>query len=286
MSDNVAGRVGAVVVDYHAEQALSLCLDSLVANGVEDIVVVENGALASAQTAIGDRHVTLLQPGENLGYGRGANRGVAQSPSHDFVVISNPDVVLHEGAVATLMRFLDEHDDIGLVGPRIVREDGSTYPSVRVFPNVFLAGAHALVAPWWPSNPWTKRYRSPGEDGRVDWVSGACFLVRRRDYEAVGGFDESYFMFAEDMDLCWRLGRAGVGVAACGDAVVTHVEGVSRARAPQKMIIAHHLSAMRFEWRTSTGGRRLLAPLALGVLALRLGLVLLATQLRRLSPRN
>jgi N-acetylglucosaminyl-diphospho-decaprenol L-rhamnosyltransferase len=268
-------RVAAVIVDFHAGDSLVNCISSLRQNGVSDIVVVENGTEGSANEVLSGIDVTLVQPGVNLGYGRGVNRGVAFTRASEYLLVSNPDVVVHEGAVASLIAFLDEHPDVGLVGPKIVSSDGSTYPSVRRFPNVFLAGTHALLSPWWKNNPWTKQYRSPGKNGRVDWVSGALFLVRRSVYELVGGFDERYFMFGEDMDLCWRVGHSNYRVDADLDAVVTHVEGVSRKRAPRAMTIAHHRSAIRFEWQTASGWRRLLAPLAISVLLLRLGLVLL-----------
>jgi N-acetylglucosaminyl-diphospho-decaprenol L-rhamnosyltransferase len=268
-------RVVAVIVDFHAGDSLVRCISSLRENDVADIVVVENGSEGSADEVLAGLDVTLVQPGVNLGYGRGVNRGVAFTPTSEYLLVSNPDVVVHEGAVISLVAFLDKHPDVGLVGPKIVSSDGSTYPSVRRFPNVFLAGTHALLSPWWKNNPWTKKYRSPGKNGRVDWVSGAFFLVRRSVYELVGGFDERYFMFGEDMDLCWRVGRSNYRVDADFDAVVTHVEGVSRKRAPRAMTIAHHRSAIRFEWQTASGWRRLLAPLAISVLLLRLGLVLL-----------
>jgi N-acetylglucosaminyl-diphospho-decaprenol L-rhamnosyltransferase len=110
----------------------------------------------------------------------------------------------------------------------------------------------------------------------VDWVSGACFLVRRAAFEKVGGFDERYFMFAEDMALCWQLREHGYQVAATSDAVVTHIEGLSRSRVSREMLIAHHRSALRFEMQTARGWRRALVPVASLVLSLRLVLVLLA----------
>ncbi len=100
----------------------------------------------------------------------------------------------------------------------------------------------------------------------VDWVSGACFLVRRSAFEQVGGFDEAYFMYAEDVDLCWRLGRAGWLVAYLPSAEVTHLHGVSTDRHPFRMIFEHHRSLLRFASRSSDGWRRALLPLvALGI---------------------
>ena len=268
--------VTAVVVDFHADEALVACVRSLQANGLDRIVVVENGLPGSTGAYVDLDVVTLVEPGLNLGYGRGVNRGVAAEPSNPYLLIANPDLIVHDGAVAAMVAYLDEHADVGMVGPTIERPDGSRYPSLRVFPNVWLAGAHAVLAPWWPGNPATARYRAPRADGTVDWVSGACFVIRRSVLEAVGGFDERYFMFAEDMALCWRVWEAGWGVAAVPDAVVTHVEGLSRQRASRAMIIAHHQSAMRFEWQTARGWRRLLAPVASAVLGARLAVMLAA----------
>ena len=269
MSD-VTARVGAVVVDYHAESALTRCVESLRLNGVEDIVVVENGTPGSTASVLAGDGVRLVEPGLNLGYGRGANRGVAQISDKELILIANPDVIVHHGAVAALVAALDAEPTVALVGPQIRRPDASVYPSHRVFPNFWLAGLHAMLAPVWANNPATRRYRSRHEDGSVDWVSGACFMVRARAFEDVGGFDERYFMFAEDMTLCWDLRQRGWGVAAVDEAVVTHVEGLSRQRATRSMVWAHHRSALRFETHTARGFRRVLVPVAALVLGLRL----------------
>jgi N-acetylglucosaminyl-diphospho-decaprenol L-rhamnosyltransferase len=270
---DVTARVGAVVVDYHAESALTRCVESLRLNGVEEIVVVENGTPGSTASVLAGDGVRLVEPGLNLGYGRGANRGVAQISDKELILIANPDVIVHHGAVAALVAALDAEPTVALVGPQIRRPDASVYPSHRVFPNFWLAGLHALLAPVWANNPATRRYRSRHEDGSVDWVSGACFMVRARAFEDVGGFDERYFMFAEDMTLCWDLRQRGWGVAAVDEAVVTHVEGLSRQRATRSMVWAHHRSALRFEMHTARGVRRALVPLAALVLGLRLVVV-------------
>ena len=271
---DLASRVSAVVVDFHAQDALANCVTSIRSNGVEEVVVVENGDVGSSRRVIETLAVALVEPGINLGYGRGVNRGAAVAGPKEFLLVSNPDVVVHDGAVATLIDFLDQHREVGIVGPQIVTPDGTVYPSQRVFPNIWLAGLHAVLAPVWPNNPATRRYRSARPDGSVDWVSGAFFLIRRSVFEAVGGFDERYFMFAEDMALCWRARELGYGAACDTGAVVTHIEGLSRARASREMVIAHHRSALMFEFQTARGPRRLLAPLAAVVLGSRLILML------------
>jgi N-acetylglucosaminyl-diphospho-decaprenol L-rhamnosyltransferase len=263
-----------VVVDYHAGPALTGCIESLHANLVTNIVVVENGLAGSSPPALGGRDVVLVEPGQNLGYGRGVNRGAAATGPAKYLLVANPDLVIHEGAVAVMVAYLEAHPDVAVVGPQIQRPDGSIYPSHRVFPNLWLAGAHALLESPWPENPATRIYRSPRPDGTVDWVSGACLLIRRDVFEEIGGFDERYFMFAEDMALCWQVRERGYTVAGVQDA--THIEGLSRQRASRVMIIAHHKSALRFEMQTAKGIRRLLVPLATLVLGLRLFMALMA----------
>src|ERR1039458_2219353 len=99
----VATDVAAVIVDFHAGQALDDCVDSLHANGVTDIVVVENGEEGSTLPALSGQHVVLVVPKLNLGYGRGVNRGVAATPRRRYLLVSTPDAVVHEGAVAALV---------------------------------------------------------------------------------------------------------------------------------------------------------------------------------------
>ncbi len=272
--------VTAVIVDYRSGDALRSCLASLRTEGLERVVVVDNAAAGTSRPYV-DAATTVVEPGFNLGYGAGANRGVAALGQGDApVLILNPDVEIHSGTLAALRRHLDADERVGIVGPTIQRPDGSTYPAHRVFPSPLLAAAHAALGSWWPTNPFTRRYRSPRDDGSVDWVSGACLLVRRAAFEAVGGFDERFFMFAEDMDLCWRVRQAGWAVVAAPDAVVTHVEGVSRRHAATAMVVAHHASALRFEAHAARGWRRAAVPLAAAVLGLRLVAVLVVDRLQ------
>jgi N-acetylglucosaminyl-diphospho-decaprenol L-rhamnosyltransferase len=116
-----------------------------------------------------------------------------------------------------------------------------------------------------PANRFTRRYRmldwDHGRPARVDWISGACFVARRSAWDAVGGFDPSYFMYMEDVDLCWRMGRAGWAVGYQPGVEVRHVQGVSTNRHPYRMLAAHHLSMWRFALRTTVGLKRAALPL-------------------------
>jgi len=292
----VTGQISAVVVDHDAGSLLEGCVRSLLRDGATSIVVVENGAAGSAASAlkeiVGDdpaAPIRVVQPGCNVGYGGGVNRGIAalagESSPPEWVLVCNPDLVIHSGALAALRQALETERAWALVGPRILDETGAVYPSVRNFPSFTDAAGHALFAMFNPKNPFTLRYNPGTPVGEVvtgaGWVSGSCFLARRQAMEELGGFDEAYFMYLEDTDLCWRAHNAGWGVGFAGTAEVTHVQGASTARHPYKMMLAHHRSALRFTIRTTRGWRRAALPLAALVLGARMGLATFRLALSR-----
>ena len=279
----MADRVAAVVVDYDAGELLGECVRSLLDDGVRHIVVVENGDEGTARRALASFSVPLVVTGRNIGYGAGANRGIATSGDSPYVLVCNPDLRVHPGAVGALAAALDAHPQWAIVGPRIVDPSGHVYPSVRRFPSMTDAAGHALLALVRPENRFSRRYRDEvGNEARaVDWVSGACFCARRSALEELGGFDEAYFMFAEDIDLCWRAHQAGWGVGIEPSAGVTHVQGVSMRHHPYRMLLAHHRSALRFAARRARGVQRLALPAAAAVLGVRLVMALADEALRR-----
>jgi N-acetylglucosaminyl-diphospho-decaprenol L-rhamnosyltransferase len=271
-----AQRVGAVVVNYNSAAHLEVCLASLASEGVAATVVVDNGSRDGSPAVARAAGATWLETGANVGYGRAANAGarhpaVARLP---WLLVCNPDVEITPGSVATLAATLEADETLGVVGPRISNPDGTLYPSARVFPDLLDAAGHGLIGLVAPRNRFTRRYRLLDWDharlARVDWVSGACLMARRRAWEDVGGFDPRYFMYLEDVDLCWRLGRAGWGVAYQPAAEVVHVQGVSADRHPYRMLVAHHRSMWIFARRTTSGPRRLVLPAVLAGLSLRL----------------
>jgi N-acetylglucosaminyl-diphospho-decaprenol L-rhamnosyltransferase len=270
--------VSAVVVNHEGGEALLECVATLRAEGVDDVTVVDNSSSDGSPEALvsADNAVRLVQTGTNRGYGAAANRGIDVSGS-EFVVVSNSDVAVHPGALRSLVEVLGRDSTLAIVGPRILEADGTRYPSARRFPSLLDAAGHALLGDLAPGNRFTRRYRMADLDtddvAEVDWVSGACFLARRRALEELGGFDETYFMYAEDADLCWRARRAGWGVAYVPDAVVTHLRGVSTARHPYRMLVAHHRSVFHFATRTERGWRRLALPATAVLLTLRLGVL-------------
>ncbi|HEY1466036.1 MAG TPA: glycosyltransferase family 2 protein [Acidimicrobiales bacterium] len=283
-----AGRVAAVVVNFESGTALTECLRTLVAESPAEVVVVDNGSRDGSVARVPRDFpaVQVVVPGRNLGYGAAANRGAAASTA-ELILVCNSDLSIHPGALAALVAVLDQQPDVAVTGPLIRTPTGDRYPSARQFPSLIDAGGHALLGLFIPDNRFTRNYQRsdlvPAEAApqRVDWVSGSCFLVRRSAFEAVGGFDEAYFMYAEDVDLCWRLAGAGWGAAYVPVAEVLHVQGVSTDHHPFRMIVEHHRSLLRFAWRSTMGWRRLLLPLV----TVGIGVRGLLACFRRLSTR-
>ena len=283
--DTTPGLVSAVVVNHEAGDALLACVASLRAEGVDEVTVVDNASSDGSPEALvsADDKVRLVQTGTNRGYGAAANRGIALSAS-ELVLVTNPDVAVHRGALAALVAVLGADPTLAVAGPCILEADGSRYPSARRFPSLVDAAGHALLGDLVPTNRFTRRYRMGDLDtdkvAEVDWVSGACFLARRRALDELEGFDETYFMYAEDADLCWRARRAGWGVVYVPGAVVTHLQGISTAQHPYRMLVAHHRSVFHFAARTERGWRRAALPATAALLTLRLA-VLCARQALR-----
>ncbi len=243
--------VRVVCVTYRPGPELEEFAASLASAGGEvELVVVENGPDPAPAGAVAERHGgRVIATGENLGYGRAANRG-ATGATQPWLVVANPDIVWHPGALAALLAAGEAIPDAGSLGPVVLDPDGTVYPSARDLPSLTAGTGHAVLGKVWPGNPWTRRYqrrREPGSEPRAaGWLSGACLLLRREAFEAVGGFDPEYFMFFEDVDLGDRLGRAGWRNVYVPQARVTHVGGVSWRSRPEPMIRAHHASAARY----------------------------------------
>jgi len=278
--------VAAVVVNYRSATLTLACVGHLRAQGIEHIVVVDSASAddVGARLAAAEPTVRFLALGENRGYGAAANAGVALV-HRPFVIVCNPDLTVQPGTVGALAGRLRADERLGAVGPRIDRPDGTRYPSARAFPSLVDAAGHGFLGLVTTDNPWSRRYLRTDEHaaGAVDWVSGAFVMVRREAFEAVGGFDERFFMFMEDVDLCRRLHDAGWGVDYEPAGRVVHLEGASRAWIPYRMILAHHRSLLRYGWRTAPPRERLLMPVVAAGLGLRTGLLFARTAVNRLT---
>lgn len=244
--------VRVVTIVYHPGPELADFTRSLAAatTAPVELVVVDNGSEAEvADRVAAEAGGRVVRTGENLGYGGGANAG-ARGADQPFLVVANPDVVWEPGSLDVLLDAAARHPDAGALGPALLNEDGTVYPSARELPSLTQGAGHAVLGKVWPGNPWTRAYQrrqeTAGTERHAGWLSGACLLLRREAFEAVGGFDDDYFMFFEDVDLGERLALSGRPNVYVPSARVTHVGGVSWKARPAAMISAHHRSAERY----------------------------------------
>ncbi|ALB20494.1 WbbL [Mycobacterium tuberculosis] len=225
------------------------------------VLLADNGSTDGTPQAAVQRYpnVRLLPTGANLGYGTAVNRTIAQLGEmagdagepwvDDWVIVANPDVQWGPGSIDALLDAASRWPRAGALGPLIRDPDGSVYPSARQMPSLIRGGMHAVLGPFWPRNPWTTAYRQerlePSERP-VGWLSGSCLLVRRSAFGQVGGFDERYFMYMEDVDLGDRLGKAGWLSVYVPSAEVLHHKAHSTGRDPASHLAAHHKSTYIF----------------------------------------
>ncbi|HEY0807870.1 MAG TPA: glycosyltransferase family 2 protein [Pseudonocardiaceae bacterium] len=242
--------LGVVTVTYSPGETLERFLDSLAkaTSRQVSVVLADNGSTDGAPEQAATRPgVTFVSTGGNLGYGGGANRGVAALPPEvEWVVVANPDIEWQPGSLDTLLDAASRWPRGGAFGPLIREPNGKVYPSARLLPSLGSGIGHGTLGRLWPDNPWTRAYRQSDTEvieRTAGWLSGSCMLLRRAAFDAVKGFDEKYFMYFEDVDLCDRIGRAGWQNVYVPTAEVTHIGGHATSRSPEWMLAAHHRSA-------------------------------------------
>lgn len=251
-------QASIVIVNYESGPYLARCLSSLAAGCAPfawDAVVVDNGSADGSERAADAlaANVRLIRTGRNLGFAAAANIGV-RATTAPYVLLLNPDACLTPGCLTPLVDDLERHPDCAIVAPLVVNEDGSPQGNARGDPTMMtgLFGRTSLMRRLIPRFPAVRRNVVPVEASGgtldVDWVSGACCLVRRQAFENVSGFDERYFLYWEDADLCRRLRRAGGRIRFRPDrsASVIHTVGRSSAQVNALAMRAFHDSAYRY----------------------------------------
>ena len=219
--------------------------------------------------------VKVVENRANLGFAKANNIGLRLSRGR-YVMLLNPDTIVKPGALQKLVKYMDAHPTVGAIAPKLLNPDGTLQLSCRSYPGI---GAgffrNTPLGRLFPRNRWTRHYLMADHDHNetlcVDWLSGACLMVRRETIEEVGLLDEGFFMYCEDVDWCYRMERHGWQKVYFPQAEVVHVVGASSDQRIPSMLITHHLSMCRFYFKHYFfGWRMLLAPLMLGGIALRM----------------
>ena len=252
-AEAVRPDVSVVVVNFNSGHYLERCLRSIVdaaGDARVEVIVVDNasadGSEDRATAAVPEAR--LLRNDRNLGFGAAANRGmrVAAAP---FVFLLNPDAIISGGTLGGFLKVAAEHPRAGVIGCLTKNRDGSVYPSARKVPTAVESLGHMFVGPFRPENRWSRAYTMADWDRlserEVEWVSGSSMLLRADALKAVGMFDEDYFMYVEDVDLCTRMRAAGWEVRYSPELEVEHIVG-SATRGSKRMTLEHSKSIYRY----------------------------------------
>ncbi|WP_238613558.1 glycosyltransferase family 2 protein [Candidatus Oscillochloris fontis] len=253
-------QVAVVIVSYNTINLLRRCLATLADCHLPlRVLVVDNcspdGSAAMVRAEF--PQVELIALDQNVGFARGTNVGLAaldlHGPDAPAVLLLNPDTEVRPGAIEALVAFLDAHPRVGLVGPRLLNPDGSLQAAAFRFPTLLMTALDLFppgeVLPGRLYNSWWHG-RYPQEGGStpfpIDHPLGACMLVRPAVLKQVGGLDDSYFMYSEEIDWCWRIRAAGWAIWQVPHAEVVHVGGASTRQFRWKMLVALYRSRAQF----------------------------------------
>lgn len=236
--------VSIIVVNWNTRKLLKNCLSSVIA-GTKipmEAIVVDNGSTDDSVRMIKNsyrRKARLVETGKNLGMGAGNNRGLEKAKGK-YLLILNSDTVVPRGAIEKLVVWMDKHPAVGVVGPRLRYPDGRLQTSGGSFPSllktvVLFLGVDDVpfLSRFLPLYQRGGMYLSGKQTGmfnrehKIDWLMGACLLMRRKIYEEVGGFDEKIFMYGEEVEWAYRVFRAGFSIWYTPSVWITHIKGAS-----------------------------------------------------------
>ena len=234
--------LSVIIVNWNTRELLKNCLDSILANNSTsqlEIWVVDNASTDESSRMVRERfpQVNLIENLENVGFARANNQAIQQSTGK-YVLLLNPDTLVESRTLQALVDFLDEHPDAGAAGARIFKPDGSMQISSHPRPTLFreLWRLFHIDAAW----PYAEYRRTRWETDQVqevDALMGACLLLKKEVLDQVGCFDEDYFVYTEEVDLCYRIQSAGWRLYWVPQATVVHFGGQSTQQVPTEMFL-------------------------------------------------
>lgn len=246
-----------LIVNFNTRDLLSACLRSVAATVRRHTweVIVADNASADGSVAMLRRdwpEVKVIETGANLGFARANNKALAVAQGR-YLLLLNSDTEVLPDALDELVGFMDAHPAAGVAAPHLLNSDLTDQGTARAFPSplAVLFGRKSLLTRLFPDNPWSQRYlvgrqHRGNEPFRVDWVSGACLMVRREAVERAGPLDEQFFMYWEDADWCRRIGNAGYAVYCVPSARVVHHEGQSSKGRSAFLVVVFHRSVYHY----------------------------------------
>ena len=242
-----------IIVSWNVRELLEGCLRSIVGQSALTLqIIVVDGASSDGSAAMVAEQfpeVELVACQENVGFPRGNNLGLERANGR-YILLLNPDTIVHGDALAQMESYLEENSQVGVVGPQLLNDDGSVQSSRRRFPTVNTAFFESTwLQPYAPQALLDQYYVQDVADDEtavVDWVMGACLMTRQEVVAQVGGLDEAYFMYSEELDYCRRVHAAGWQVVYYPQAQVTHLSGKSSEQAVTYRHINFNQAKLRY----------------------------------------
>lgn len=247
-------RLRIIIVSWNVEDDLRVCLRSVCAGSRQDeyeVWVIDNASSDGTVAMVREEfpQVRLVCNEENRGFAAANNQGLADADA-DYCLLLNPDTIVPEGGLEELLAFADAHPQAGVIGAKLVNPDGSLQYSARRFPTVRAAiFRNTAFGRWFPGAHSPQEYLMTEWDHNdariVDWISGACMLIRREALAAIGQLDEGFFWGSEDVDYCFRARSAGWQVMYAPEPVIIHAIGRSTSQAVVATILRTHYGMQR-----------------------------------------
>ncbi len=242
-----------IIVSWNVRELLQNCLRSVLVEKslAMQIIVVDSASTDGSPEMLADQFplVELVACQENVGFPGGNNLGLERANGR-FILLLNPDTIVHEDALAKMVSYLEQNAQVGVVGPQLLNEDGSVQSSRRRFPTLRTAFFESTwLQPYAPQavlDDYFVRDVADGETAVVQWVMGACLMTRQEVVAQVGGLDEKYFMYSEELDYCRRIHEAGWQVVYYPQAQVTHLSGKSSEQAVTQRHINFNRAKLRY----------------------------------------
>ena len=251
-------KLSVVIICWNDLRVIRECLRSIY-DGTHktefEVIVSDNGSTDGSIEFIHENYpqVVVVENGANLGFAKGNNAGIRASKG-EYVLILNPDTIIHEGSLDKFVNFAERHPEAGAFGCRVLNPDGSYQISARPFPNVWrfwIAGLY-LRALGNLSNVFASDMypRWKGESERaVDWQSGCCVMFRGDLLRRLDGFDEQFFYHFEEVDLCYRVRKEGFPIVFTPEVSITHLGGQSVGRFPIRFALEQLRNRYRFMYK-------------------------------------
>jgi len=248
--------VSVIIVSYNVKQYVTHCIETVLRSdfiGEKEIIVVDNNSFDETSQFIRKNfpEVKLIAKHKNIGFGKAVNLA-SETATGEYLFILNPDTIIQENTISTLVNYLKTHSEVGLIGPKIINPDGTLQSTCkRSFPTLSVALPKLLgLSKIFPQTKWAGKYNltylDPDKIHSVDAVSGSCMFIRKTLFHKIDGFDEQFFLFGEDLDLCFRMKQKGHKIHYVPSTQILHYKGESVKFAPYDSISAFYSAMVLF----------------------------------------